>query len=225
MLLQRWPHAAGPFALHESRRHSGGYITPAFSGTHKWADLLGNPCGLRGPQRGDKIRSGYITPAFSEVPIVGKNQSGYITPAFSWAHKWAELLRNPCVQRVPRKGDELRNGYITPTFSGAHKWAYFLRHLCVLWSPQRGDKIRSGHMTAWPTSGRNCYATPALSGPGPWDKIRIGYITLPSQGPKSGRNCYVTPALLRIPRRGDKTKSDYITLTFSQGPKAGGIAK
>ena len=39
-----------------------------------------SPSGI--PGRGDKIRTAYITPAFSTVPIVGKGPSGYITLAF-----------------------------------------------------------------------------------------------------------------------------------------------
>ena len=41
---------------------------------------------------------------FSGVPNRGdKIRSGYITSAFSGAHKWAELLRNPCVLWGPQK--------------------------------------------------------------------------------------------------------------------------
>ena len=40
-----------------------------------------------------------------------------------------------------------------------------------------------------------------------------------SRGPRSGQICYVTPALLEVPRRGDKIKSGYITLAFTEARK------
>ena len=50
---------------------------------------------------------GYIAPAFSGVPSKGdKIRSGNITPAFLGAHKWAELLRNPCVLAGPKKSGQ-----------------------------------------------------------------------------------------------------------------------
>ena len=92
------------------------YLTPAFSGTHKLAEVLLNPCILGGHQRqerGRKIevaslplpsegptsrRKGYVIPTLSGVPKQGnKISDGYFTPAFSRAHKWAEVLCNPCI--------------------------------------------------------------------------------------------------------------------------------
>ena len=55
-------------------------------------------------------------------------KNGYITPAFSAARKWAELLRNPCIVGGPQKRDEIKSGYITRAFSGAHKWAKLLHN-------------------------------------------------------------------------------------------------
>ena len=46
-------------------------------------------------------------------------RTSYLTSTFFGAHKWAELLRNPCVLRVPRRGNKIRSRYLTPTFSGA----------------------------------------------------------------------------------------------------------
>ena len=65
----------------------------------------------RGPTSGRKC---YATPAFSGLPIKGdKTKSGYLTSTFSGAHKWAEMLRNPCVLGVPIKGD--KNGVRRPS--------------------------------------------------------------------------------------------------------------
>ena len=55
-----------------------GYLTPAFLGAHKWAEMLPNPCILGGPQqRGQNFRAPkrgrncYVTPAFSGIPKRG----------------------------------------------------------------------------------------------------------------------------------------------------------
>ena len=58
----------------------------------KWAKMLDNPCilGGGGGQKGEKIRSGYIT------------------LAFLGAQKWAEMLHNPCVPEIPNKGDKIK---------------------------------------------------------------------------------------------------------------------
>ena len=82
----------------------------------KLAEVLGNPCILGGRQRqerGRKIevaslplpserptsrRKGYVIPTLSGVPKQGnKISDGCFTPAFSRAHKWAEVLCNPCI--------------------------------------------------------------------------------------------------------------------------------
>ena len=49
-----------------------------------------------------------MTPAFSGVPIKGdKIKSGYLTPAFLGAHMRMEVLRNPCILRGPhQRGQE-----------------------------------------------------------------------------------------------------------------------
>ena len=47
-----------------------------------------------------------------------KFRSGYLTPAFSGAQKRAEVLRNPCILEVPNR-EKFRDGYLTPAFSGA----------------------------------------------------------------------------------------------------------
>ena len=59
--------ATSPLPSQEPTTGRNSYTTLAFLGI---------------PERGDEMRSGYITPAFSPVPIVEKDQSGYITSAF-----------------------------------------------------------------------------------------------------------------------------------------------
>ena len=72
-----------------------------------------------------------------------KIRVGCLTPAFWGAHKWAEMLRHPCILGDPQtKGDKIRTG--CPTL------------------PSEG-----------PTSGRKCYVTPTLSMiPNKGDKIK-----------------------------------------------------
>ena len=41
-----------------------------------------------------------------------------ITLAFSWAHKWADSLRNPSILKIPNKGHKIRSGHSTPSFLG-----------------------------------------------------------------------------------------------------------
>ena len=109
-------------------------FTPAFSGGHKWVELLRNLCILGGPQkRGTKSevatspllyegatsgRNCNVTPNFSGVPRIGDRiRSGHFTPTFSGAHKWAELLRNPAFSGSQEKGTKKSEVYRTPTFA------------------------------------------------------------------------------------------------------------
>ena len=58
----------------------------------------------RGPSRGQKS---YVSPAFSKIPDKrNKIRSGYLTPAFSAAQKCAEMLHHPCIPGVPNKGEQ-----------------------------------------------------------------------------------------------------------------------
>ena len=50
--------------------------------------------------KGDKIRSCYSTPAFSEGP------------------KWVELLRNPCILGSPQKRDQNQKWLLHPCLLG-----------------------------------------------------------------------------------------------------------
>ena len=55
-----------------------------------------------GPKRG---RDCYVTPAFSGIPNTKQGEkikSGYLTPAFLGAQKGAGLLRNPCILGDPQ---------------------------------------------------------------------------------------------------------------------------
>ena len=59
-----------------------------------------------------------VTPAFSEVPNkADKIRSGYITPAFLGAHKWAEFLRNPCILGGPQQRGQNQNWLYNSAFA------------------------------------------------------------------------------------------------------------
>ena len=164
-----------------------------------------------------------------------KIRSGYLSPAFSSAHKSAEMLHHPCILGDPHtKGDkikgQIRSGCVTaaflgpqkraemlhhPCILGAHKSAQMLRHPCILGDPQtKGDKIR-GQI-------RSRCLTPAFLGaqkraetlhhpciPGDpkkkWTNSEVATSALPSPGPTSRQECYITPAFAGIPKqRGTK---------------------
>ena len=156
---------------------------------HKWANWLPHPCRIGDPHRcraGGKIRSGPQVGEMATSPLPyrgapplqsgGQNQkwptsgqNGYLTPAVSGS---------PTASKRGAKSEV------------AHKWAKWLPHPCRIGEPHRcraGGKIRSGSQVGematsplpyrgapplqsggqnqkWPTSGRNGYLTPAVSG-------------------------------------------------------------
>ena len=64
-----------------------------------------------------------------------KIRSGYICLAFSGARNGAEWLHKACVLGAPNNGGKIRSGYITPAFSGAPNWVECLRNPGVLGCP------------------------------------------------------------------------------------------
>ena len=84
----------------EPSRKRNSYVTLAFSGV---------------PNKGDKIKSGYVTPCLLRGPQEVGNC--YVTPAFLG---------------VPNKGGKIRSGYLTPAFSGALNRAELLCISCIL---------------------------------------------------------------------------------------------
>ena len=153
-----------------------GYLTPAFSGAYKTAQLLRNPCILRvpNPKNGDKTSSGYLTHA-SGGPRRGP--TCYITPAFAGIPN-------------PKSRVKMRSSYLNPAFSGAQKSAEFLCNPCILGG------------SPMPTTGT---------------KSHVATSPLPYRGTRRGRNCYATPTFLGVPnaKNRDKIRSGNLTPTFS----------
>ena len=156
---------------------------------HKWAKWLPHPCRIGDPHRfraGGRIRSGPQVGqmATSPLPYQGSPplQSG------GQNQKWPTIGRNgyltPAVSGIPTASERGAESEV------AHKWAKWLPHPCRIGDPHRfkaGGRIRSGPQVGkvatsplpyrgspplqsggqnqkWPTSGRNGYLTPAVSG-------------------------------------------------------------
>ena len=66
------------------------------------SELAAAPMPFGKPKR---VRKCYVTLAFSGVPNAKRGEkirSGCLTPAFEGDHKWAKLLRNSYILRVPQ---------------------------------------------------------------------------------------------------------------------------
>ena len=150
------------------------YVTPAFSGTPNTAEQnqkrLPHPCLLRGPKEGGNAMSPLHSRGSLKPSTGNKIRSGYLTPAFSKAQKRAEMLCHPCIlgdpqQRGtksevaatpcliggPKEGgnatsplhsrghptqrSKIKSGCLTPAFLGAQKRAEMLCHPCILGGP------------------------------------------------------------------------------------------
>ena len=228
--------ATSPLPSRGPKRGWNGYATPTF---------LGGP----NAKRGDKIRSGCLTPAF---PGAQKRVELLATQAFSggWQrqargqnHKW---LPHPCLLGGPKEV-----GFAThPAFSGSPN----AKHV---------DKIRSGSLTLAffgdPIEGES--ATPPLhsrgsptkgtksevatSPPHPCllggqkeggiatqplhsqgsptssagTKSQVGTSPLPSPGPKGGWNGYATPTVSGVRNKGHEIRSGYLTPAISGAQK------
>ena len=115
---------------------------------------------LMGPTSGRKC---YITPAFSGVPKVKEDKI-----RIGGAHKWAEMLHDPCILGGPQSQGGQNQNWWGPQVGGNATSPLHSRG-----SPKtRGTKSE----LVGPTSGRKCYITPAFSGVPKVkvDKIRIG---------------------------------------------------
>ena len=127
------------------------------------------------------------TQVWVEAPLVARIFRRGVAPQTSCPK--AKTKRNSAQRKcsvtrtfsgVRKREDKIRIGYLILAFSGAHNWTQLLRNPCPLGSRTKGtkSKVATSPLAAqWPTSGRNCYVTPAFSGvPGKGDKIKSGCI-------------------------------------------------
>ena len=191
---------------------------------HKWAKWLPHPCRIWDPHRfraRGKIRSGPQVGKVATSPLPywgspplqsgGQNQkwptsgqTGYLTPAVSGiptasergaksevGHKWSKWLPHPC-----RIGDPHRFRARGKIRSGPQVGN-------VATSPlpyRRSRPLQSGRQNQkWPTSGRNAYLIPAVSG--------IPMLQSGGQNqkwPTSGQSGYLTPTVSGIPTASER---------------------
>ena len=225
-----------------------GYLSHAFSGAQKWAEVLRHPCILRGPQqRGAKSelaasampspgpKSGwkcYATLAFFGVPNKGEqNQNWLPQPCLLRGQKVGGSATPPLhSQGSPTKRSKIRMGCLNHAFSGAKKWAEVLRNPSILEGfQQRGAKSElnaSAMPSRGPKSRRKCYVIPAFSGvpnKGGQNQNWLPQPCLP-KGPKSGHKCYVTLAFSGVPNKGEQNQNWPPQPCLLRGPKVGGSA-
>ena len=196
-------------------------------------------------------RNCYITPALSGLTNKGdKIRMGYPTLAFSEAHRWLEPYHHPCVLGgPPQKGGEMTIGYLIPSPS----WGPTCGRSCYVWPswgprsgqnccvtpafsaiPNRGTNLKlatSSLTSRGPTSWQNCYITPALSWSEQGQQIQnwlphpclLGvhkFSPVPDKGGKL-RPGYFTPAFSVVRNKGDKIRIGYLITLPSRGPTSG----
>ena len=157
-----------------SRRPNRGrkcYVTRAFSG------MPNAKCGEQNqkwpPTKGIKIKSGYLT------------------CAFSGAQKRAEMVRHPCILGDPQHQAWRAKSEVVPNIGEQNlKW---LPHPCLLEGPKEGRNSTSPlHSRGSPTPS---VASKIRSGPQHrGTKSEVAASPLPYREPKRGYICYVTRA-------------------------------
>ena len=174
----------------------------------------------RGPKKG---RNCYATPAFSGIPNAkrgDKIRSGYLTPAFSRAQKRAELLHEPCILGDPQCQAPSENQKWLPHLCllGGPKTggsATYTLHSRGAPTPSAGRKSEvatSAMPSRGPKRGQNCYVIPACSGilnAKRREKMRSGYLTPAFSGAQKKAELLRNPCILGDPQpkaRGQKQK-------------------
>ena len=119
------------------------------------------------PSQGPKSeQKGYIAPAFSGVPSQGdKIKSGYLNPPFSEAHIWAEVLHNHCIRGGPLIGGQNQKWLPYRCLLGG-VGGIAMQPLNSRGSTHKGTTSKVAAEPQPPrgtTSGWNCYANPAFS--------------------------------------------------------------
>ena len=201
---------------------TSGYLTLAFSGAQKKAELLRNPYILGDPQRQARGQKSELatSPLPSRGPKRGRNC--YVTPAFTG---------------IPnaKRGKKIRSGYLTFAFSGAQKRAELLRNPYILGDPQRQARGQKSELATSPVHsrgpkrGRNCYVTPAFTGIPNAQRgeiIRSGYLTHAFSKAQKRAELVRNPCIHGNPQRQARGENQkwLPQPCLLWGPKEGGIA-
>ena len=242
---QKWlPHPC----LFGGQKEGGNATSPLRSGipnkgeqNQKWLPhlcLLGgpkeggnatSPLHARGspkPSAGNKIRSGYLTLAFSGVcnAKCGEQKQKWMPhPCLLGGPKKGGNATSPFHSQgspTPSAGNKIRSGCLTSAFSGAQKRAEMLRHPCMLGGPRSQARGTKSEVATSPLLSRGS-PTPSAG-----NKSRSGCLTLPSRGPKKRRKCYVTLAFAGVPntKRGEQNRKWLPHPCLLGGPIKGGNA-
>ena len=172
----------------------------------------------------------YITLAFSEVPNAkrgDKIRSGYFTLAFSGAQKRAEMLHHPyslgglqCQARGENQkwlphpcllGDPEEGGGGTSSLHSRGS---------AMPSPEKESEVATSDVPSrGPRKVWKCYVTPAFLGVPSTkhgDQIRSGYLTPAFSGAQKRAEGLCHPCILGVSnaKRGDKIRSDYLAPAF-----------
>ena len=174
------------------------------------SEVASSPLRSPGPKRGLNATS----PLHSQgSPTKGnKIRSGFLTPAFWGGQKRAEMLHHPYIlgdpqQRgtksevaaspLPSEGPKRgRKYHVTPAFSGLpNKWKQnqtWVPHPCLLGGPKEGGNATSPlHSRGSPTKG---------------NKIRSGFLMPAFSGAQKRAKCYITPTFSGLPKKGEQNQ-------------------
>ena len=182
----------------------------------------------------------YATATFSGVPNAKRRHKiriGSLTPAFSGAQKWAELLRNPCFIGGPQRQARGHNQNWLPhpcLLRGAKVGGIATQPVRSLGSPRPSAASKSECAASplpflGPKSGRNCYATPELSGvpnAKSGEKFRIGCLPSAFSGAQKWAELLRTPCILGYPySQAQGQNQNWLPHPCHlRGPKVGGNA-
>ena len=127
-----------------------GCLTPAFSGGHKWVEVLHHPCNLGRPHTRGQNQKWQPHPCLLTGPQVGGSATSPLhsrgspnkgtkpemaaSPLLSWGPtKGWKCYVIPCILGGPQTRGQNQN---TPAFLGTHKRVEVLHNPCILGGPQ-----------------------------------------------------------------------------------------
>ena len=206
--------AALPLPSRGPKRGGICYVIPAFSEVpskgeqnQKW---LPHPCLLMGAKGGGSAMS--LLHSWGSPTKGEKIRSGCLTPVFSGAQKGVEMPRHPAFSGVSNKREQNQKWVPHPCVLRGAKGGGSAMSLLHSWgSPTKGNKIRSGCLAlafSGAETGAEMLRDPYILG-GPQQrgtKSQVGASPLPFQGRKRGRKCYITTAFSGVPNKREQNQ-------------------